>query len=100
MVDWPFPAGMGTSTRLRLATKFSLRRSSLSSRRCSSSLGSTWESVQRRIGGAISDVTTATMRMIEYISAVRIPRVKPMVATMISMAPRAFMPAPSDSASQ
>ena len=52
------------------------------------------------MGGAISDVTTATIRMMEYISAVRMPRVKPMVATMISMAPPAFMPAPRDNASQ
>ncbi len=48
----------------------------------------------------MSEVTIATMRMMEYISAVRIPRLKPMVATMISMAPRAFMPAPSERASQ
>jgi hypothetical protein len=48
----------------------------------------------------MTDVTTATMRMMEYISAVRIPRLKPMVATMISIAPRAFIPAPSESASQ
>ncbi len=42
----------------------------------------------------------AMTTMIEYISLVSTPKLRPMVATMISSAPRAFMPAPSDRASQ
>ena len=46
------------------------------------------------------EVAIAVRRMIEYIFGVRIPRVRPIVATMISIAPRAFIPAPRESASQ
>ena len=48
----------------------------------------------------MSEVTIAVRRMIEYICGVRMPRLRPIVATMISIAPRAFMPAPSESPSQ
>ena len=55
---------------------------------------------QRSMGGAMSEVAIATMTTIEYISTLSTPRLRPMVATMISIAPRAFIPEPSASRSQ
>ena len=42
----------------------------------------------------MSDVVIAMITMIENMSCVRIPTWSPIVATMISIAPRAFSPAP------
>ncbi len=50
--------------------------------------------------GAMKDVTMATMTMIENICGLKIPSDRPMVATTISMAPRAFMATAIDAASQ
>ena len=56
--------------------------------------------VRRRPSGARNDVTIATMTMIENICGVRMPSDRPMVATTISIAPRAFMATAIEAASQ
>ncbi len=69
-------------------------------RRASSSVIRTRGIVSRSPTGARNDVTIATMTMIENICGVRIPSDRPMVATTISIAPRAFMATAIEAASQ
>jgi hypothetical protein len=56
--------------------------------------------VRRSPTGAMNEVTIAIMTMIENISGVRIPRARPIVATTIPIAPRAFIATAIDAASQ
>jgi hypothetical protein len=49
---------------------------------------------ERSAKGAMSDVAMAMTTMIENMSCVRMPSWRPTVAMMISIAPRAFRPAP------
>ena len=66
----------------------------------SSSVMRTRGIVSRRPTGARNEVTIAIMTMIENICGVRIPSDRPMVATTISIAPRAFIATAIDAASQ
>ena len=50
--------------------------------------------IVRSAEGAMMEVAMAISTMMEYMSCESTPSCRPMVAMMISMAPRAFRPAP------
>ena len=69
-------------------------------RRASSSVIRTRGIVSRRPMGARREVTIAITTMMENICCVRIPSARPIVATTIPIAPRAFMATAIEAASQ
>ena len=94
------PLGLAsTATRSRsiFDTKPRASNSSRSSRAASSGLIGSRPSAQRSMGGIDIVVTTAMVTMVVKRSWLRTPIESPIVATMTSVEPRAFMPQPSAS---
>ncbi len=93
------PPAVASSTRSCSGSKAPVD-SEARMRRASSSVIRTRGMVSRSPIGARNDVTIATTTMMENICGVRIPSERPMVATTIPIAPRAFMATAIEAASQ